>query len=123
MARLGDPSDRTQDTAAVAFSIDDMDRELDRLSMHGMVAWLGQNHLVVEPEVIKKAIHHRFVVRSEDVSVVKHFPKDFFIDFKHCHQRGEAMALGRFPYGNLDVHTRPWQLPTHGDMCDHKYHI
>ncbi|CAD6214399.1 unnamed protein product [Miscanthus lutarioriparius] len=92
MARPGDPSVRPLDTCAVAFSIDDMDHELDRLSMHGMVAWLGGgNRPVVEPEVIKRAICH-------------HFP-------------------GSFPYRNLDIHTRPWQLVTHGDICDLKYRV
>jgi hypothetical protein len=38
MARPGDLADRPQDTAAVAFSTDEMDRELNRLSMHGLVA-------------------------------------------------------------------------------------
>ena len=41
MARPGDPSVRPLDTCVVALSVDSMDQELDRLSMHGMVAWLG----------------------------------------------------------------------------------
>ena len=92
MARPGDPSVRPLDTCVVAFSVDDMDHELDRLSMHGMVAWLGGNRPVVEPEVIKRAICHHFSVRSEDVTIVKHAPKDFFIDFKHRHHHDEAVA-------------------------------
>lgn len=123
MAMPGDPADRPQDTAAVAFSTEDMDHELNRLSMHGMVAWLGKDRPKVEPEVIKKAICQQFAVRPEDVTVVKHFPEDFFCDFKHRHQRDEAAGQGRFPYGNLDIHTRPWQLATHGDICDLKYHV
>ena len=81
----------------VAFSVDDMDRELDRLSMHGMVAWLGGNRLVVEPEVIKRAICNQFHVRPEDVTVVRHAPEDFFVDFKHRHHRDEAVARGPSP--------------------------
>ncbi|CAD6252621.1 unnamed protein product [Miscanthus lutarioriparius] len=92
MSRPGDPADRPQDTATVAFSTDEMDRELNRLSMHGMVAWLGKDRLEVEPAVIKKAICHRFVIRPEDVTVIKHFPEDFFVDFTHRHQRDEALA-------------------------------
>ena len=123
MARPGDPADRPQDTAAVAFSTEDMDHDLNRLSMHGLVAWLGKDRPKVEPEVIKKAICHRFGVRPEDVTVVKHFPEDYYCDFKHRHQRDEAAGQGRFSYGSLDIHTRPWQLVTHGDICDLKYHV
>ena len=83
MARPGDPSVRPLETYAVAFSIDNMDQELDRLSVHVMVAWLGGNRPVVEPEVIKRAIRHHFPVRPEDVTVVRHAPEDFFIDFKY----------------------------------------
>ncbi|CAD6258250.1 unnamed protein product [Miscanthus lutarioriparius] len=123
MARPGDPSVRPLDTCAVAFSVDNMDHELDRLSMHGIVAELGGNQPVVEPEVIKRAICHQFLVRPEDVTVVRHAPEDFFIDFKHRHHRDEAVARGTFPYRNLDIHTRPWQLVTHGDICDLKYRV
>ncbi|CAD6227068.1 unnamed protein product [Miscanthus lutarioriparius] len=123
MARLGDPTVRPLDTCAVAFSVDNMDQELDRLSMHGMVAWLGGNRPVVEPEVIKRAICHQFPVHSEDVIVVRHAPEDFFIDFKHRHHHDEAVAQGTFPYRNLDIHTRSWQLVTHGDICDLKFRV
>jgi hypothetical protein len=123
MARPGDLADRPQDTAAVAFSTDEMDRELNHLSMHGLVVWLGKDRPEVELAVIKKAIYHRFTVRPEDVTVVKHFPEDFFVDFTHRHQRDEVASQERFPYGNLDIHTRPWQLLTHGDICDLKYHV
>ncbi|CAD6232924.1 unnamed protein product [Miscanthus lutarioriparius] len=91
MARPRDPSIRPLDTCAMAFSIDNMDQELDRLSMHGMVAWLGGNRSVVEPEVMKRAICHHF--------------------------------SGSFPYRNLDIHTRSWQLVTHGDICNLKYRV
>ena len=123
MARPGDPSVRPLDTCAVAFSIDDMDHELDRLSMHGMVAWLGGNRPRVEPEVIRRAICNQFPVRPDDVTVVRHAPEDFFVDFKHRHHRDEAVAQGSFPYRNLDIHTRPWQLVTHGDICELKYRV
>jgi hypothetical protein len=100
-----------------------MDHELNHLSMHGMVAWIGKNRPEVEPEVIKTAICHRFAVCTEDVSIVKHFPEDFFVLFKHRHHRDEATSLGRFPYGSLNIHTRTWQLATHGDISDLKYHV
>lgn len=85
-----------------------MDRELDHLSMHDMVAWLGKNCSVVELKVIKKSIYHRFGVHLEDISIIKHFLVDFFIDLKHCHQHDEAVAKGGFPYGDLNIHTRYW---------------
>ena len=47
---------------------------------------------MVEPEVIKRAIYHQFPVRPENVTVVRHAPEDFFIDFKHRHHRDEAAA-------------------------------
>ena len=59
----------------------------------------------------------------EDVTVTKHFPEDFFIDFKHRHHHDEAVAQGSFPYRNLDIHTSPWQLVTHGDICGLKYRV
>ncbi|CAD6266655.1 unnamed protein product [Miscanthus lutarioriparius] len=83
----------------------------------------GGNRPVVEPEVIKRVICHHFPVRPEDVTVVRHAPEDFFIDFKHRHYRDEAVTQGTFPYRNLDIHTRPWQLVTHGDICDLKYRV
>ena len=78
---------------------------------------------MVEPEVIKRAICHHFPVRPEDVTVVRHAPEDFFIDFKHRHRRDEVVAQGTFPYHNINIHTRPWQLVTHGDICDLKYRV
>ncbi|XP_066347861.1 uncharacterized protein [Miscanthus floridulus] len=110
MARPEDPAARLLDTCAVAFSVDSMDQELDRLSMHGMVPWLGGNRPRVEPEVIRRAICNQFPVRPDDVTMVRHAPEDFFVDFKHRHHRDEAVAQGSFPYRNLDIHTRPWQL-------------
>ena len=47
---------------------------------------------MVEPEVIKRAICHHFPVCPEDVTIVRHAPEDFFIDFKHRHHCDEAMA-------------------------------
>lgn len=34
-----------------------------------------------------------------------------------------ATPLGSFPYRNLDIRVRQWQLPTHGDINDLKHHV
>lgn len=92
-----------------------MDDEQSHLSTHGVVAWLGRNHLMVDTKIIKKAIYYRLAVQSFDISVKKHYPVDFFIDFKHYHHCDEAMALEKLLYGNLNIHINPWQLLTHGN--------
>lgn len=119
MARPGDPAGRPEETSATASSTRDMEREL----ANGAVAWPGQNRPKVNPEVIKRAIYHKFAVLPADVSVAKPLPEDFFIDFKHRHHRDEAVALEKFPYGSLDIHVRPWRLLTHGDAWDLQFHV
>ena len=116
MTRPGDPAARPEETSAVASSTTDMDRELQRLSSHAVIAWIGRSCPEVKPEVVKRAICSQLGVLGKDVSIVKHFPEDFYIDFKHRHHRDEAVALEKLPHGSLDIHIKPWRLPTHGDL-------
>jgi hypothetical protein len=62
-------------------------------------------------------------VLPDDVSIVKHFPEDFFIDFTHRHHRDEAVNQDKLPHGNLDILIRPCRLLTHGDPCGLQYHV
>ncbi|CAN6380530.1 unnamed protein product [Urochloa humidicola] len=123
MASPGDPSARPTEEYAVASSTRDMERELERLTTNAVVVWLGKDRPTVGTDVIKRAFCTRFAVRPDNITVAQHFPEDFFVDFKHHHHRDAAVELRDFPYGNLDIRVRPWQLPVHGDSCDLKYHV
>lgn len=123
MAQLGDPAERPEDTSTTAFTNSDMEDELVRLSSHAAVAWIGRNRPRVEPGVVKKAICSKLGVLPEDVTVVKHHPEDFYIDFTHRHHRDEAVNREMLPHGNLEIHIRPWRLLTHGDFCSLQYHV
>ena len=118
MAIPGDPVAHPNETSAVDSVTCAMNDELSHMSTHIVVAWLGRNRPMVDTKIIKKAICYTLAVRSLDVSVTKHYPVDFFIDFKHYHHRDEAVALEKLPYGNLNIHINPWQLLTHGDNCN-----
>nr|CAB3463685.1 unnamed protein product [Digitaria exilis] len=123
MSRPGDAATRPMEAFAVASSTGDMERELERLSLHAVVAWLGKGRPVVGSEVIKRAFCSYFAVRQDDITVVRHYPEDYLIDFKHRHHRDAAVAQRDFPCGNLDIRIRPWQLLTHGDLIDLKFHV
>ena len=106
---------------AVASTTRDMERE--RLSTNAVVAWLGRGRPEISPDVVERAFCSQFAVRPEDITVSRHFPEDFFITFAHRHHRDAAVERRDFPYGNLDFRIRQWQLPTHGDNTDLKYHV
>lgn len=107
----------------MASSTSDMESELERLSSNEVVAWIGRNRPEVEPEVVKRAIYSRLTMLPDDVSVVKHFPEDFFIDFTHRHHHDEVVALEWLPHGGLDIHFWPWRLLTHGNLCGLQCHV
>ena len=50
---------------------------------HAVLAWLGENRLTVELDVIEKAFRIEFAMRPGDITVVRHFLEDFFIIFTH----------------------------------------
>lgn len=99
------------------------DMERERLSTNAVVAWLGRGRPEISPDVVERAFCSQFAVRPEDITTSRHFPEDFFITFAHRHHRDAAVERRDFPYGNLDFRIRQWQLPTHGDNTDLKYHV
>ncbi|WVZ91565.1 hypothetical protein U9M48_037717 [Paspalum notatum var. saurae] len=123
MARPGDPAERPGQSFAVASSTRDMDRELERLSSHAVVVWLGRDRPDVSIDRVERAFCSRFSVRPEDVTVTRSPPADFLVTFTHRHHREAAVAARDFPHGNLDFRIRPWQLITLGDRHDLSYHV
>lgn len=123
MARPGDAAERPQETSAVAASTRDMDSELARLSTHAAWAWLGGVRPATGTSTVRRAFCSRFGMREEDITVVQHYPEDFFITFEHQHHRDAAVARRDFTYGNIDIRVRPWQLPVHGDRINFDYHV
>ncbi|KAG2619724.1 hypothetical protein PVAP13_3NG131801 [Panicum virgatum] len=123
MVLPGDARERPLEAYAVASTTRDMERELERLSTNAVVAWLGRDRPEVGTDVVARAFCSQFAVRPEDITVARHFPEDFFITFAHRHHRDAAVERRDFPYGNLDFRIRQWQLPTHGDNTDLKYHV
>jgi hypothetical protein len=97
-----------------------MDRELDSLSTHAVVAWFGG----VRPETsLTRAFCSRFGVRANYIKVAEHYQRTSSSPFKHRHQRDAAVAQRDFKYGSIDFRVRQWQLPTHGDHDDFQYHV
>jgi hypothetical protein len=47
------------------------------------LAWLSENRLTVELDVIEKAFRIEFAMRPGDITVVRHILEDFFIVFTH----------------------------------------
>lgn len=58
MPRLGEPGTRPSETFAVAASTGDMEAELERLSTHAVVAWLGRDRPEVSADRMKRAFCH-----------------------------------------------------------------
>jgi hypothetical protein len=54
MPRPGDPGTCPSETFAVAASTDDMEAELERLSTHTVIAWLGRDRPEVSADRMKK---------------------------------------------------------------------
>lgn len=123
MVRPGDPDSRPKETFTVAASSQEMDRELDSLSTHAVVAWLGGVRPDTSLRTVTRAFCSQFGVRANDIKVAEHYPEDFFITFTHRHHRDAAVAQRDFKYGSIDFRVRQWQLPTHGDHDDFQYHV
>jgi hypothetical protein len=62
-----------------------MEQELERLSSHAMVVWLGCDHPDITPERVKWAFYSCFGVRTEDIKVAQSPPGDFLVSFSHRH--------------------------------------
>ncbi|RLN12339.1 hypothetical protein C2845_PM09G13460 [Panicum miliaceum] len=122
MAQPGDPASRPEEGFVFATNTRDMDRELARLTSSAVLVWLGRDRPEVGVDVIERAFCTQFAIPQGDLTVAKHHPEDFIVDFKHRHHRDAAVELRDFPFGNLDIRIRPWQLPTHGNHVDLRYH-
>ncbi|KAJ1263329.1 hypothetical protein BS78_09G175800 [Paspalum vaginatum] len=124
MPRPGDPEMRPSETFAVVAASSDMELELERLSTHAVVAWLGGSRPDVGLDKVKKAFCHQFGVRPSDIEVARHHPADFLVTFTHQHHRDAAVDRRDFPFGNLDFRVRRWQLVTASKTTvDLKYHV
>ena len=76
----------------VSPSTRDMDRELAKLSTSAVVAWLANDWPHASLSTVEDAFCSEFGVHPQDIKVPKHFPEDFFIEFKHRHHRAAAVA-------------------------------
>jgi hypothetical protein len=61
----------------------DMEAELERLSTHAVVAWLGRDRPEVSADRMKRAFYHQFCVRPDNISVARYHPADFVVTFSH----------------------------------------
>jgi hypothetical protein len=123
MPRPGEPGTRPSETFAVAASTGDMEAELERLSTHAVVAWLGRDRPEVSADRMKRAFCHQFCVRPDDISVARHHPADFVVTFSHQHHRETALERREFLSGNLDIRVRRWLPMTQADPVDLRYHV
>jgi len=55
----------------------------------------------VDLNIVREAFCSQFGVLPRDVTVVKHYPEDFFITFEHRHHRDAAVERRDFSYRNL----------------------
>lgn len=106
MVRPGDPDARPKETFTVAASSQEMDRELDSLSTHAVVAWLGGVRPDTSLRTVTRAFCSQFGVRANDIKVAEHYPEDFFITFTHRHHRDAAVAQRDFKYDSIDFRVR-----------------
>ena len=89
----------------------DMDRELARLKSSAVLVWLGRDRPEVGVDVIERAFCTQFAVRQGDLTVAKHHPEDFIVDFKHRHHRAAATtttipAVAATPHRRQDPESR-----------------
>jgi hypothetical protein len=125
MVRFSDRLERPTESFAVVASSWDMHSELARLNTHSTWAWLGGVRPGTSTNTASRAFCSRFGMQEEDIKVVQHYPKDFFITIEHQHQhhRDADVARRDFTYSNIDICVRPWQLPVHGDHIDFGFHV
>jgi hypothetical protein len=121
MAQPGDPADRQEHSCIIASSTSNMERELEWLSSHVVVVWLGRDRPDISPE--RWAFCSRFGVRKEDIKVVRSPLGDFLVTFTHPHHREAAVTARDFLHNNLNFRIRPWQLVALGECCDLCFHV
>jgi hypothetical protein len=123
MAQPGDPADRPEHSCAVASSTSNMERELERLSSHAVVVWLGRDRPDISPERVMRAFCSRFGVRTEDIKVARSPLGDFLVSLTHRHHREAAVTARDFLHSDLDFRIRPWQLVALGERRDLCFHV
>jgi hypothetical protein len=123
MAQPGDPAVRPEHSCVVASSTSNMERELEQLSSHAVVVWLGRDRPDISQERVMRAFCSRFGVRTEDIKVAQSPPGDFLVTFTHRHHREAAVAARDFLHSNLDFRIRPWQLVALGERHDLYFHV
>ncbi|KAJ1256439.1 hypothetical protein BS78_K026300 [Paspalum vaginatum] len=123
MARPGDPESRPSETFAVTGSSTDMEEELERLSTHAVVVWLGRDRPDVDTDRVSRAFCYEFGVYPNDISMARHHPADFVVIFTRRHHRDAAVERRDFLYGDLDFHIRRWLPMIQGRKADLSYHV
>ncbi|XBJ04425.1 hypothetical protein VPH35_023366 [Triticum aestivum] len=106
----------------VIVSSPEMEANAASLASLGAFLWLGGNRPTVNTTEIKEAISIQFGI--ERVTVVSHFPEDFFSLFEHPHHRDRVTASpGRFRHAGLDIHSSNWRPDAHSDVVQANYHV
>lgn len=84
---------------------------------------LGGTRPRVSTAAIADALHDELSNPICFMTVVRHYPEDFLVNFTHQHHRELAIANLTSRCGILDVHIKPWSLEAQDDHVDMRYHV
>lgn len=100
----------------------EMEANAASLESLGAFLWLGGNRPSANAAEIKEAINVQFGI--DRVTVVPHYPEDFFALFEYQHHRDRVTASpGRFRHAGLDIHSSNWHRDAHSDVVQANYHV
>lgn len=85
-----------------------MDSELARLNTHTVWVWVGGVRSATSTITMRRDFCFRFDMCGEDIMVVQHYPKDFFVTFEHQHHHDAVVVRRDFTYNNIDIWVRLW---------------
>ncbi|XP_048559858.1 uncharacterized protein LOC125540296 [Triticum urartu] len=120
--RIGDPSLRPEEGHVVIIATPEMEANAASLESLGAFLWLDGNRPTANAAEIKEAINNQFGI--DRVTMVPHYPEDFFTLFEYPHHRDRVTASpGRFRHAGLDIHSSNWRRDAHFDIVQANYHV
>lgn len=121
--RPGDPRSRPAEASVVVPASMAMQQSAASLSSSVLLLSLGGSRPRVSTAAIVDALHDELEIPKRFLTVVRHYPEDFLVDFTHQHHRELAMARPSFRRGILDIHLKPWSLEAQADHVDMRFHV
>lgn len=92
------------------------------LGTNATIAWLYRDMRTSKLDVAT-TIAEELGTFPEDVSVIKHYPEAFLVQFFHRHHYADAVGRHELPFGSTKLQLCPWRLEAHAKNVDLIQHV